>query len=327
MSSVSRVPQTRTMDGDELSADDARTTLRQYGRLRLVKDSFVRFRYGDGFSHSRALALQLVLALIPLGIAFIGLSSTIRADQVAQVLREVLLRITPGSTDELVRQTLEKDQASTTGGELALWIGLGVAMLALTTAMGQVERGANRIYGIRRDRPALHKYGRAVVMACTAGLLSLVGFLVIVAGETVGDVLARTYDWNDSQLLVWNLARFPVGVVLALGAFTLLIERSPRRRQPGWSWIAIGAGVALVLWLVFTYALSLYVQTSGSFGSTYGPLTGVMALLLWAYLTSIALFLGIAFCAQLEAVRAGVREPETGDPEEARRPQDATVST
>ena len=84
--------------------------------------------------------------------------------------------------------------------------------------------------------------------------------------------------------------------------------------------------MALTLWLLFTYALSIYVQTSGSFGSTYGPLTGVMALLLWAYLTSIALFLGIAFCAQLEAVRAGVREPEAGDPEAARR-HDASVST
>jgi YihY family inner membrane protein len=327
MSSVSRVPQTRTMDGEELSADDARTTLRHYGRLRLVKDSFVRFRYGDGFSHSRALALQLVLSLIPLGIAFVGLSSTVRADQVAKVLREVLLRVTPGSTDELVRQTLQKDAASGSGGELALWIGLAVAIIALTTAMGQIERGANRIYGIQRDRPAAHKYGRAVLMACTAGLLSLVGFLVIVAGKTVGEVLARTYDWDDTQLLVWDLARFPIGVMLALGAFTLLIERSPRRRQPGWSWIAIGAGVALTLWLLFTYALSLYVQTSGSFGSTYGPLTGVIALLLWAYLTSIALFLGIAFCAQLEAVRAGVREPEAGDPEETRHHHEATVST
>ena len=326
MSSVSRVPQTRTMDGGELSADDARTTLRHYGRIHLVRDAFIRFRYGDGFSHSRALGLQLVLSLIPLGIAFVGLSSTVRADRVAEVLREVLLRVTPGSTDELVRQTLQKDQESGSGGKLALWIGLGVAVIALTTAMGQVERGGNRIYGIQRDRPALHKYGRAFLMACTAGLLSLVGFLVIVAGKTVGEVLARTYDWSDTQLLVWDLARFPIGVVLALGAFTLLIERSPRRRQPGWSWIAIGAGVALTLWLLFTYALSVYVQTSGSFGSTYGPLTGVIALLLWAYLTSIALFLGIAFCAQLEAVRAGVREPDPGDPEESRR-HDATVST
>ena len=82
--------------------------------------------------------------------------------------------------------------------------------------------------------------------------------------------------------------------------------------------------MALTLWLVFTYALSVYVQNSGSFGSTYGPLTGVIALLLWANLTSVALFLGIAFGAQLEAVRAGVRDPEAGDPEAARR-HDATV--
>ena len=327
MSSVSRVPQTRTMDGDELSADDARTTLRQYGRLRLVKDSFVRFRYGDGFSHSRALGLQLVLSLIPLGIAFVGLSSVVNADRLGSVLREVLLRVTPGSTDELVRQTLTKGSDSAgSGNELALWIGLAVALIALTTSMGQIERGANRIYGIQRDRPALHKYGRAVLMALSAGLLSLLGFLVVVAGGTVGDVLARTYRWTDAQHAAWDVARFPVGILLALAAFTLLIERSPRRRQPGWSWIAIGAGVSLTLWVLFTYGLSLYVQSSGSFGSTYGPLTGVMALLLWGYLTSIALFLGIAFGAQLEAVRAGVREPEVGDPEVGRRVADTTVA-
>lgn len=318
MSSVTRVPQTCTMDERDLSADDARTTLRHYGRLKLVKDAFVRFRYGDGFSHSRALGLQLVLSLIPLGIAFVGLASTIRAETVGMVLREVLLRVTPGSTDEIVRQTLEKGQQETGNGELALWLGLGAAVVTLTTAMGQVERGANRIYGIRRDRPSLRKYARAAAMAVSAGLMSLAGFLVIVAGGEVGRVLSQTYDWTVGQETVWTAFRFPVGILLALAAFTLLIERSPRRKQPGWSWIAIGAGVALTLWVLFTYLLSVYVQTSGSFGSTYGPLTGVIALLLWANLTSVALFLGIAFCAQLEAVRAGVSEPEHGDPEDRR---------
>ena len=305
------------MQEADLSADDARTTLRHYGRLALVKNSFVRFRYGDGFSHARALGFQLVLSLIPLGIAFIGLSSTVSADTAAQVLREVLLRITPGSTDEVVRQTLEKGQASTGHGELALWLGLGAALLALTASMGQIERGTNRIYGIQRDRPALRKYGRAALMAVSAGLMSLLGFLVVVAGGIVGEVLARTYGWSETQQAVWTVARFPVGILLALAAFTLLIERSPRRRQPGWSWIAIGAGVSLTLWVLLTYLLSLYVQTSGTFGSTYGPLTGVMALRLWAQLTSIALFLGVAFCAQLEAVRAGGADPERGDPEAA----------
>ena len=319
MSSVARVPQTRTMSFADTTSDDAHEVLRHYGRVHLVKASFVRFRYGDGFSHSRAVALQLVLALIPLGIAFIGLSNTLHAERPGRVLREVVLRITPGSTSEIVAKTLKQGQEQAGhGGQLALWLGLAVALLALTTSMGQVERGANRIYGIQRDRPARQKYGRAVLMALTAGLLSLAGFLIIIAGGTLGDVLAKAYGWQDFGLHVWQALRFPVGVLLAFGSFAIIVERAPRRRQPGWSWVGIGAGVSLVLWIVFTYALSLYVAHSGSFGSTYGPLTGVMALLLWAYLTSIALFLGIAFAAQLEAVRAGVRESDPGDPEEGR---------
>ena len=115
MSSVTRVPQTRTMVFSDTTVDDAHEVLRHYGRLHLVKSAFVRFRYGDGFSHSRALALQLVLSLIPLGIAFVGLSSTINAERPARVLREVLLRITPGSTDEIVRKTL--DQGQHAGGQ------------------------------------------------------------------------------------------------------------------------------------------------------------------------------------------------------------------
>lgn len=315
MSSVTRVPQTRTMDEADLSADDARTTLRHYGRWPLVRDSFVRFRYGDGFSHSRALALQLVLSLIPLGIAFIGLASALRAESIGKVIREVLLRVTPGRTDEVVRETIERGEANVGHGEIALFAGLAVAVVALTTSMGQVERGANRIYGIQRDRPTLQKYGRAAVLAVSAGLMSLAGFLVFVAGGIVGRVLQRTYGWTDEQFTVWSAVRFPLGALLALTAFTLLLEHAPRRQQPGWSWISIGAGVAVTLWVLLTYLLAVYVRSSGSFGSTYGPLTGIIALLIWAQLTSIALFLGIAFCAQLEAVRAGVHDPERGDPE------------
>ena len=212
----------------------------------------------------------------------------------------------------------EQGQQRAAHGTVALWAGVAVALVALTMAMGQVERGANRIYGIQRDRPTLRKYARAAAMAVSAGILSLVGFLVVVGGGQAGRVFGQRYDWSGLTRDLWTVARFPVGILLALAAITLLIERSPRRRQPGWSWIAIGAGVAVTLWVVFTYLLSLYVQSSASFGSPYGPLTGVIALLLWANLTSVALFLGIAFCAQLEAVRAGVTQPEPGDPEAGR---------
>jgi uncharacterized BrkB/YihY/UPF0761 family membrane protein len=64
---------------------------------------------------------------------------------------------------------------------------------------------------------------------------------------------------------------------------------------------------------VFTGLLSLYLTASRSFGQTYGPLAGLIGILLWAFLTSLAVLLGLAFAAQLEAVRAGVPNPQTAE--------------
>jgi YihY family inner membrane protein len=316
MSTATRVPETITISGDELSADDALTTLRRYGRWKLVKNSFIRFRYGDGFTNARALALQLCLSFIPLVIAAVGLSSALHQEKIGRIIIQTVAGVLPGkNTGDLVEQAAQRthDQG-VTGGQLALWLGLLAAIIALTTAMGQIERGVNRIYGIERDRPALRKYGRALLMALTAGLLLQLGFLVIIAGDALGDSLAAAYGWGHTFETWWQIGCWPVGVVLALMSFTVIIERAPRRQQPGYSWLAFGSVVSLVLWLLLTGLFALYVVRSGSFGTTYGPLTGIFALLLWANLSSVALFLGVAFAAQLEAVRAGSPEPASTDP-------------
>jgi YihY family inner membrane protein len=319
MGTASRVPETITIAGDELSADDAVTALRRYGRWNLVKDSFVRFRYADGFSHARALALQLCLSFIPLIIAVVGLASAVHQQKLGQVIIQTVAGVLPGKDQaDMVEQAAQRthDQGLT-AGHLALWLGLVAAIVALTTAMGQIERGANRIYGIERDRPALRKYGRALLMALTAGLLLQLGFVVIIAGDALGESLAATYGLGGTFQTLWTIGSWPLGVVLAWASFTVVIERAPRRRQPRYSWLAFGYGVSLALWLGLTGLLALYVVKSASFGSTYGPLTGIFALLLWANLSSVALLLGVAFAAQLEAVRAGVPEPTSGDPLEA----------
>jgi YihY family inner membrane protein len=316
MGTANRVPETITISGDELSADDAVTTLRRYGRWNLLKNSFIRFRYGDGFSHARALAVQLCLSFIPLIIAAVGLASAVHQEKAGQIVIQTVAGVLPGkSQSDMVEQAVQRthDQG-VTGGELALWLGLAAAVVALTTAMGQIERGANRIYGIERDRPALRKYGRALLMALTAGLLLQLGFVVIIAGDALGESLAAAYGLGDRFQTLWTVGCWPVGVVLAWASFTVILERAPRRRQPGYSWLAFGSGVSLVLWLMLTGLLALYVVKSGSFGTTYGPLTGIFALLLWANLSSVALFLGVAFAAQLEAVRAGLPEPASADP-------------
>jgi uncharacterized BrkB/YihY/UPF0761 family membrane protein len=90
----------------------------------------------------------------------------------------------------------------------------------------------------------------------------------------------------------------------------LLFRWSPRRRQPAWSWLAFGSTIAVVIWFIVTAGLGLFFSHSASFGKTYGPLAGVVALLVWSLLSSIAVFYGAAVSAQLEAVRADAAPPQ-----------------
>ena len=220
-----------------------------------------------------------------------------------------------GSGDgDALASAVDDSDTSELAGEVALFFGLGFALLSMTTAMAQVERGANRIYGIRRDRKALHKYGRAAVLTAVLAVPVGVGVMMIVGGLALGEAMAENYGWSERSVLWWNVLRWPLGIGLLVFAIAVLLDHAPRRRQPALSWLALGSGIAVVLNAFATAGLAAYVSLSGSFGSVYGPLAGVFALLLWALLSSIAFFYGTAVCAQLEALRAGDTTPALDDP-------------
>ncbi|MDG4837596.1 YihY/virulence factor BrkB family protein [Micromonospora sp. WMMD967] len=313
MSSTRIVPETRLMADEELSADDAWHTLRREGGWHLLRDAFIRFRYGDGFSHSRAFALQLCLAVVPFLIALTGLITELGVAEGGRVVADTVLALTPGQSAEVVGDLLGEGERAEDAGELALTLGLLTGLVALTTTMAQIERGANRIYGVERDRPALRKYLRAAVLAVTAGLPALAGFLILVGGGAMGRSVREHYEWGALANVIWNVVRFPLSLGLTVLAVAVLFRHAPRRNQPGLSWLFFGAGIATALWWLASLLLAAYVKFSDGFGQTYGALTGMMALLLWANLTGMALFGGLAFAAQLEALRIGVQEPAQPD--------------
>jgi YihY family inner membrane protein len=315
MTTARTVPVTTEMDGDELDAEDAWHLVRKVGVGRLFVDGFVRFRYGDGFSSSRALALQAALAVVPFMLALTGLAADIDEEKPQRVLASTIDAISPGSgSRDALASAVTGPTSSERAGEIALFVGLLFALASMTMAMAQIERGSNRIYGIRRDRPLMAKYGRAAVMTAVLALPVGLGFMFLVAGGAFADAMAQNYDWNDTLVTAWNIARWPVGVVLLVFTIAVILNHSPRRRQPGLSWLALGSGVAVLLTLFSTGLLAAYVYKSPSFGDIYGPLAGVFALLLWSLLSSIALFYGTALCAQLEAVRSGHLQPAYEDP-------------
>jgi YihY family inner membrane protein len=304
VTTASSVPVTRE---EELEGDEAIETLRRTGRRRLVLDAVARFRAADGFSHSRALAFQVTLAILPGIIAVVGLAAALDVDAFTRVVQETLRELAPGAVGDLLTDALRQgtSAAREESGETALAGGAIAAAIAGTTAMAQVERGANRIYGTERDRPFLRKYLTAAALAATAGTLAILAAALLMGGSAI----RASVGWSETIDTIWGIARWPLGTAFAITAVALLFEWAPRRRQPEASWLAFGAIAATALWLVFMGVLTVYIEATENFGATYGPIAGTIGLLLWTFLSAVALFVGVALAAQLEAVRAGVPQP------------------
>jgi YihY family inner membrane protein len=308
MSTATPVPETFELEGD-----DAMETMRRTGSMKLLKDSVNRFRAADGTSHSRALAFQIALTALPGVIAVVGFATFFNQQGFRKLFENTAASLAPGPAGQIFHEAFHQgSSAARSSGLTALVLGLVAALIAATTAMAQVERGANRIYGIETDRSTGEKYGVAFLLAISAGVMSVIAFILFVAGGAVASA-GPAAGWSDTLVTIWQIVRWPLGILLMVVAISIILRVSPHRHQPQLSWLAAGAIAAVALWVVLTALLALYLGTSKNFGQTYGPLAGILGLLFWSFLTSLSLFLGIAFAAQLEAVRAGFPGPKRED--------------
>jgi YihY family inner membrane protein len=289
----------------ELTGDDAKEALRSTGRRTLLVDAFQRMRAADGFSHARSLAFLVGLLLVQATIALVGLAVAFGDSRFSASIVSTIKNAVPGPAGDLLTGAV--DQASEVGRSkryLGLVIGLVGSLISGTTALGQLERGLNRLYGVEQDRPMVQKYGRAFLLAVTSGVLVTAAFLSIGFGSAIGQELDN--GWVDQT---WNIVRWPIAIALLVAAMALLFRWCPRRRQPAWSWLAFGSSVSVAIWVVVTAAMGAMFRWSTSFGDTYGSLAGIVALQLWAMLSSMGVLFGGAVAAQLEAVRAGAPGP------------------
>lgn len=284
-------------------ADDLAEALQQTSVSDLLKDSAIRFRYADGFSFARSMAFQVVLAIIPGLIFVVALATRIGDARMQDMIRETITTVAPGPASQMFLQAFEQGSEAGTGNLIALVVGGLAALASGVAAMAQLQRGSSRIYGEFGDRPTLKRYGLATALTLTVGIGLGLGFLAIVVGSSLGG----TFRDEIAAFVSW--ARWPLGMLLAGLSLAALFKVAPNRRQPSFGWLALGGGVAVVGWLLVSVGLSVYLNASSTFGETYGPLAGFIGLMLWAQLSGIAIFYGLAICAQLESRYEGVEEP------------------
>ena len=223
MSTANHVPETWGLTGD-----DAVQTLERTGRPALVRDAFKRLRYADGFSHARSMAFLTTLVFLQAVIALVGLASALRSGEVSNVIVKTLRQIVPGPAGRILTEAVHQaHRAGSSHRYVALIVGLTGALISGTTWMGQVERALNRIYGVEQDRPTGQKYGRAFILAITAGLLFVAAFAALALGRAIGSSLS-----NHSASVVWSVVRWPLALAVLGAAIALLFNWSPRRHQP-----------------------------------------------------------------------------------------------
>jgi uncharacterized BrkB/YihY/UPF0761 family membrane protein len=270
--------------------------VRRRGFGRLAGDVVRRTRQADGMSHVRALGYQGSFALVSGFIGLVGLASVLGMASLRGTIVEISKTIAPGPSGQLLQEAANRS----TGGGTAAFVGLGAALISGALAMAQIERSANRLSGTTQDRPGAVRFVIALGLALSAGVLVVLGLLTLAGG----DAIATGFGWTDTAGDVWIVLRWIIGIGSAAAGIYLLFRWAPYRPLGSRQHVVAGAIISLVLWVLFTVALTVWFSVSSS-SQTYGPLVSVVALLLWAGATSLALHLGMALAAELGAPAAG----------------------
>jgi membrane protein len=152
---------------------------------------------------------------------------------------------------------------------------------------------------------------RIGVTIVTVVLLAIISVAVVLTGglaKQVGNLVGA----GSSAVQVWDIAKWPVLVLLVSFMLAILYWAAPNVRHPGFRWISPGSILAVAVWLIASAAFALYVANFSSYNKTYGALGAVIVFLVWLWLSNIAILLGAEFNAELERGRS----IEAGNPPE-----------
>jgi len=191
----------------------------------------------------------------------------------------------------------------TAAAGIALVTGLLGAVWSASGYIGAFGRAMNRIYEIDEGRP-VWKLRPLQLVLTVAGLVLAAAAAVMLAvsgpiAEAVGDAIGA----GSIAVAAWNIAKWPVIGICVVLAVAVLYYATPNVKQPKFRWISIGAGFAIIAWLVASVLFGLYVANFGSYNKTYGALAGVIVFLLWLWITNLALLFGAELDAELERGR------------------------
>lgn len=261
-----------------------------------------------------SLTYYFVLAMFPALIALVSIVGLVfDPRQITDALTQVLDQVAPGTASQTFSGVIDQVAGSTTTAGLGLVVGLAGALWSASGYVGAFTRAANVIW----ETPEGRKF---YVLKPLQLLITLIGILfvvliglAVVATGPLTDAIGNALGLGSTATTVWDIAKWPVMVVLVAIMIAVLYYATPNVRLRGFRWVSPGAAFALVVWLVASALFAFYVANFGSYNKTYGALAGVVVFLVWLWITNLVLLVGLELDAERERtveLREGVPRAE-----------------
>jgi len=292
---------------------DRPSQLGRGGWTGAIKRTVKEYKVDNLSDWAAALTYYGVLSIFP---ALLVLVSAIglTGHSATQSLLNKIGQVAPSSVRQVLTTAIQNLQNSQRSAGVIVVVSLVVALWSASGYVAAFMRASNAIYDVPEGRPVWKtvpiRVGVTVVMLV---LLAASAVAVVVTGG-LADRVGRLIGIGSTAVTVWEIAKWPVLLVIVSFMIALLYWASPNARQ-GFRWVTPGGALAVVLWLLASGLFAVYVSQFSNYNKTYGSLASVIVFLVWLWISNLSILLGAELNAELERGRSiaagepGEREP------------------
>lgn len=286
-------------------------TDRRTGLWPTLKKAALEFNEDHMTDWAAALTYYGLLSLFPALIAMVSIVGIFGDPQTTtRSITDIVTQIGPKTAADTFSGPIESITSNRSAAGILFVVGLGAALWSASGYVGAFMRAANVIWETPEGRPFLKL--RPLQLGVTLLLIilfALVALSLVLTGpivEAVGDSIGV----GSTALTIWDIAKWPVLLAVAIFMVGVLYFASPNVKVPGFRWVTPGSLIAVVAWILASAGFALYVANFGSYDKTYGSLGAIITLLVWVWISNLALLFGM----ELNAERERNRELEAGVP-------------
>ncbi len=247
-----------------------------------------------------------VFALFPALLFLVAIVSFVPVAHLLDSITDTLGRVAPADVVSIVQRQI-LDLANHDNGGL-LTIGMAVTIWSMSSGVAGLMDALNHAYDIEEGRSWWRARLTAILLTLALAVFVVIAFVLVLVGPTLAEKAAVWAHLGPAFAWTWKIIQWPIVFGLVTFAIALVYYFGPDAEQE-WIWITPGSVAATMLWLIISLGFKFYVATFGSYNATYGAIAGAIILLLWLYLSALAVLVGAELNAEIEHSSPYGKEP------------------